>query len=51
MGTWGAEIFSNDTACDVRGDYRLALEDGLDDQTAQQRVLEQFADVVDDGKG
>jgi hypothetical protein len=51
MGTWGAGIFSNDTACDVRGDYRLALEDGLDDQTAQQRVLEQFADVVDDGKG
>jgi hypothetical protein len=33
---------------DVRGDYRLALEEGLDDQAAQQRVLEQFADVVDD---
>jgi hypothetical protein len=48
MGTWKSGNFSNDTACDVRGDYRLALEEGLDDQAAQQRVLEQFADVVDD---
>jgi hypothetical protein len=29
MGTWGAGIFSNDTACDVRGDYRLAHAQAL----------------------
>lgn len=47
MGTWGAGIFSNDTACDVQVAYRMALEDGLDDQAAQQHVLDQFADHLD----
>jgi hypothetical protein len=40
MGTWGAGIFSNDAACDVRVAYRMALEKGLDDQAAQQQVLD-----------
>jgi hypothetical protein len=48
MGTWGAGIFSNDTACDVRDAYRMALEDGLDDQAAQQQVLDELAGVLDD---
>jgi hypothetical protein len=48
MGTWGPGIFSNDTACDVRVAYRMALEEGLDDQAAQQQVLEQFAAYLDD---
>jgi hypothetical protein len=48
MGTWGAGIFSNDTACDVQVAYRMALEDGLDDQAAQQHVLDQFADHLGD---
>jgi Domain of unknown function (DUF4259) len=48
MGTWGPGIFSNDTACDVRVAYRMALENGLDDQAAQQQVLDEFADVLDD---
>lgn len=48
MGTWGPGIFSDDTACDVRGAYRMALEDGLDDQAAQQQVLHQFAEVLHD---
>jgi hypothetical protein len=48
MGTWGPGIFSNDTACDLRVAYRMALEEGLDDQAAQQQVLDHFADVLDD---
>ena len=48
MGTWGPGIFSNDTACDVRVAYRLALEDGLDDQAAQGQVLDEFAAYLDD---
>jgi hypothetical protein len=48
MGTWGAGIFSGDTACDVRCAYRMALEEGLDDQAAQQRVLDEFADHLND---
>jgi hypothetical protein len=48
MGTWGPGIFSDDTACDVRVAYRMALEEGLDDQAAQQQVLDQFTDHLDD---
>jgi hypothetical protein len=48
MGTWGPGIFSNDTACDVRVAYRMALEDGLDDQAAQHQVLDEFAEVLHD---
>jgi hypothetical protein len=48
MGTWGPGIFSNDTACDVRVAYRMALQEGLDDQAAQQQVLDQFAEVLHD---
>jgi hypothetical protein len=48
MGTWGPGIFSNDTACDVRVAYRMALEDGLDDQAAQYQVLDEFAEVLHD---
>jgi hypothetical protein len=47
MGTWGPGIFSNDTACDVRVAYRMALEEELDDEAAQQLVLDQFADYLD----
>jgi hypothetical protein len=49
MGTWGPGISSNDTACDVRVASRLALEEALDDQAAQQQVLDEFAEVLDDG--
>ena len=48
MGTWGPGIFSDDTACDVRVAFRMALEEGLDDQAAQQQVLDEFAGVLDD---
>jgi hypothetical protein len=48
MGTWGPGIFSSDTACDVRMAYRLALEDGLDDQAAQQQILDEFAEILND---
>src|SRR4029453_3139381 len=48
MGAWGPGIFSSDTACDVRMAYRLALEDGLDDQAAQQQILDEFAEILND---
>ena len=28
--------------------YRLALEDGLDDQAAQQQILDEFAEILND---
>jgi hypothetical protein len=43
QGTWEAGIFSNDAACDVRGDYRLALEE-------DERVKAEALAVIDQGR-
>jgi hypothetical protein len=48
MGAWGYGIFSDDVACDVRDDYREALEDGLADAAATAHALEKHADVLAD---
>ena len=48
VGTWGTGIFSNDIACDVRGEYRELLEDGLPDAEATQEVLRRFKDAGTD---
>lgn len=44
MGTWGAGIFANDEACDVRDVYRDLLGDGVPVDEAERRVLEEFRD-------
>ncbi|SRR6266540_7325170 len=48
MGTWGAGLFDNDVALDVRSVFEDALSDGLDVSTATQRVFEEFADAIAD---
>ena len=48
MGSWGPALFSNDTACDVRGDYREMIEDGVEDAEAMRRVFEQYGEDLDD---
>ncbi|NPC95808.1 DUF4259 domain-containing protein [Nocardioides sp. zg-DK7169] len=42
MGAWGPAIFSDDTACDIRSDYRELLEDGVDDAEATRRVIAEY---------
>jgi len=39
VGAWGTGIFANDTACDVRDEYRFWLEEKLPDHEATQRVI------------
>ena len=39
MGAWGPAIFSDDTACDIRGDYKDLLGDGLTPSEATDRIL------------
>jgi hypothetical protein len=39
MGAWGPAIFYDDTAADIRGDYRELLEDQVPDEEATQRVI------------
>ena len=42
MGAWGPAIFSDDTALDIRGDYRELLEDQVPDDEATRRVIEDY---------
>jgi len=48
MGAWGPGLFSDDLACDVRGEYRELIEDGVPDDEANQRILERYAEEVAD---
>lgn len=48
MGAWGAAIFSDDTACDIRSDYRELLEDGIDDAEATRRVIAEYQHLSED---
>lgn len=48
MGTWGTGIFDNDTACDIRGEYREQIEDGVDDGEAMRSTLASFGRYFDD---
>jgi hypothetical protein len=50
MGAWGAGIFAEDTACDVRDAYRRAIADGLDAPAARETVLKQFASALGDAE-
>jgi hypothetical protein len=52
MGAWGTAIFSDDTACDVRDDYRDHVGDGLSGPEATDRLLHEWRDSLldpDDG--
>lgn len=53
MGAWGTGIFQDDTACDVRDDYRDLLGDGLSGPEATARILSDYksslADPADAG--
>ena len=48
MGAWGAGIFSNDTAADIRGDFREALEDGLSPEQATEKLIKSAGETADD---
>lgn len=48
MGAWAPAIFSDDTACDIRSDYRELLEDGVDDEEATRRVISEYQHLGDD---
>ncbi|MGH3390276.1 MAG: hypothetical protein ACRDOO_15515, partial [Actinomadura sp.] len=48
MSAWGYALFSDDTACDVRDDYRELIEDGIGDTEATQKVLADYTEALDD---
>ena len=48
MGAWGAGIFANDVACDVRDEYRGLLEEKVPDVEATRRVIDSWKEWSDD---
>jgi len=40
VGAWGPGIFANDTAADVRGEFREMIEDGLSPEEATAKILQ-----------
>ncbi len=39
MGTWGTGLYSNDFACDIRGDYIDKLKRGKTNDEATQELI------------
>ncbi|WP_343923680.1 hypothetical protein [Rhodoglobus aureus] len=51
MGAWGTGIFANDTAADIRSEYREHLEDRVPDAEATRLVIESFAHLQPNDRG
>lgn len=48
MGAWGVAVFSNDTAADVKADFRELLEDGVSPEEATKQLLARYDASVKD---
>jgi len=48
MGVWGTAVFSDDTASDIRGDYRDYLGAGLSGPEATARILAEYKSSLAD---
>src|SRR5690348_4616287 len=48
MGAWGPGVFSDDTACDIRDDYREYLGEGLTGEQATARILRGYKSSLAD---
>jgi hypothetical protein len=48
MGVWGTGLYSDDTACDVRDDYKDILGNGVAEPEATIRIIEQWKRELSD---
>src|SRR5947209_4537342 len=48
MGAWGPAIFSDDTASDLRADYRDLIGDGVPGSSATDRLLVEWRGSLED---
>ncbi len=48
MGAWGTGLFQDDTACDIRDDYKDHLGNGLSGPEATARILTEYKTSLDD---
>jgi hypothetical protein len=47
VGAWGVAIFSDDTACDVRDEYRDLIGEGKSGPEAAEELLREYAGMLD----
>jgi hypothetical protein len=43
VSAWGPGVFSDDTTCDIRDEYRALIEDGVDDDAAASAIVERWS--------
>lgn len=48
MGTWGTSLYSNDTTCDIRGDYIEKLRCGKSEEEAMEDLIQANRDIFGD---
>ena len=48
MGVWGAGLYSDDLACDMKDDYKDLLGDGYDEPQAMQKIQESYQTEMQD---
>jgi hypothetical protein len=48
MGVWGTSLYSDDTACDVREDYKDILGEGISEPEATKRMISQWKSELTD---
>lgn len=48
MGAWGAGVFSDDLACDIRDQFRELIGDGKSTEAATKQILVDYDDTLDD---
>ena len=48
MGAWGTSLYSNDTACDMRGDYVDRLKRGKTNEEITRELIEENREIMGD---
>jgi hypothetical protein len=48
MGTWGVGLYSDDSACDIRDDYKDILGGGISEPEATNQLIEQWKSELSD---
>jgi len=48
MGAWGIDIFDDDFALDVKGDYEDILDSGLSHEVATKTLIDRYQEVLED---
>ena len=47
MGAWGTSLYSNDSACDIRGDYVDKIKRGKSNEEATEELIHEYCDIID----